>query len=352
MKECSDCGKKAIWKCTDCDIYLCTLDRRNHYNIYPSHTFKKSKKSMPGKRPKLFASKLSLINQYLQENTNSTKSLRSQFTEARESALDTIHQKQKSYLNLLKSLNEELTEDQYKEVELKLQELNFSILLYENYVPSEVTLWHQYQSLEEVARFPFNLTADQEDFKINEYTVSVVNPSIPVLPIDVNCFKIPSKFREIEVMERASIEREALKRENNLTIANKLHYITIEIERTLLELKSQLEKDIHKASNQLSTNAVDNILNSSEKYSSPCNSLESEFNRFYKLTLANIEVVEKSNIKLLTWINEAITEDITDETSKLEEKIIPALQEGIESCKNFLVYCNENILSFAVLLFM
>ena len=72
----------------------------------------------------------------------------------------------------------------------------------------------------------------------------------------------------------------------------------------------------------------------------------SEFNRFYKLTLANIEVVEKSNIKLLTWINEAITEDITDETSKLEEKIIPALQEGIESCKNFLVYCNENILSF------
>ena len=350
MKECSECGNKGIWKCLDCDFYLCAEDRFNHSDIYSEHITKKAHKSLPGKKPQKLVSKLNLVNYQLQENIDSL--LENRITAARNAAWLKLNQQRSELIHLLSLLNSELTEDQFKEAETKIQHLSSFCLVQNKPSARQIELWNSHQLLHETQMVPFKHTKDSEGFETSENSVSILNPAMPALASDIGLFNVKSMYKQREAMEKTEIWNASLKRSKDLTTAKELQPVVVAFEEQFVESKDLLEEKIKFLSSKISTKQMceissdfkEGILANPKTYMPPPNTLEAEFTRIYNMVLECIEINQSVNGKLLDFIKgTAIDDDIDKLNDTYYHTLYPKFEKCQASCDFFLGYIEQMV---------
>ena len=349
MKICADCGKKATWKCAECESYMCFSDSNTHVEFYSDHTTIKCKKIIPLAQSKIshFLSKFSGPNHICSDIIESDSLLVHKITTAQNAALVRIDQERHQLLNFITSLNKELTEEQSVEIGHKLKEIQLSFLLYQTsafQISEDFLIWYQGEMLEERDYFQFLNTEDTDEFQINQRLVLIKSPKLPFVLGDVDYLKLTSQYNQRETLEKEKEKERKIAIEEALPVAKEIYRNTSEIKRKMLDLRGKVVKCIKDLSSKIAN--ITEIMHNPH-YIPPPNSLESEFSIFYKIIQESFDILQNSDHEtLINFIHKAKAEEISKVIDTLNHTIMPHLQQNMESCKGFVAFLEEYVIKF------
>ena len=121
MNKCGECESRAIWKCTTCNVLLCSMHKRIHCDDEYEHSIIKLKFKVPEhlKQNALDSvnAKIHLIDQFSNQIIKSSEIIVEQLNTLSKAILSKLKEQRKKYLQILHFLDTEITEEQIKMIE-------------------------------------------------------------------------------------------------------------------------------------------------------------------------------------------------------------------------------------------
>ena len=149
MNKCGDCESRAIWKCTTCNLLLCSMHKPIHCDDEYEHSITKLKFKVPEhlKQNALDSvnAKICLIDQFSNQIIKSSKIIIEQLNILSKAILSNLKEQRKKYLQILHFFNTEMMEDQLKMIEKEVA----AVLVYEKCESRES--WYDKEILKESA---------------------------------------------------------------------------------------------------------------------------------------------------------------------------------------------------------
>ena len=149
MNNCSECTNKANWKCTSCNILLCSMHKRTHNDDEQEHSIIKFKlkvsEELKQKALDSVSAKIRLIDQFSNQVIKSSKIIVEQVNVLSKALLSKLEEQRKKYLQNLSLLDIELIEDQLSMIEKQVK----AVLVYEKCESSGGQRWYEQEILKE-----------------------------------------------------------------------------------------------------------------------------------------------------------------------------------------------------------